>query len=99
MCYPQASPWARVVEHVGDAGPAQPHLEHNPLSLLRACHTTPIRKLNDPELPLQRGFVCLQSTYSARIHLVKRQSLISLTLAGRAWRRSGKLLARGLWRE
>src|SRR5262245_47487722 len=48
MCYPQASPWARVVEHVGDAGPAQFHLEHNPLALLRACHTTPIRKLNDP---------------------------------------------------
>ena len=47
-CYHQASPLARVVGQVGDAGQAQPHLEHNPLSLLGACHTTPIRKLNDP---------------------------------------------------
>ena len=32
----------------GDAGPAKPHLEHNPLSLLGTGHATPIRKLNDP---------------------------------------------------
>src|SRR6516164_7800401 len=48
MCYHQAPPLARVVAHVGDAGQAKPHLEHNPLSLLGACHATPIRKLNDP---------------------------------------------------
>src|SRR5215471_17675757 len=48
MCYHQVPPLARVVAHVGDAGQAKPHLEHNPLSLLGACHTTPIRKLNDP---------------------------------------------------
>jgi hypothetical protein len=34
----------------GDAGQAKPHLEHNPLSLLRTCHATPIRKLNDPDI-------------------------------------------------
>ena len=50
MCYHQAPPLVRVVAHVGDAGQAKPHLEHNPLSLLGACHATPIRKLNDPEL-------------------------------------------------
>src|SRR5215468_10564041 len=33
VCYHQAPPWVRVVAHVGDAGQAQPHLEHNPLSL------------------------------------------------------------------
>src|SRR2546427_3567101 len=49
MCYHQVPPLARVVAHVGDAGQAKPHLEHNPFSLLRACHATPIRKLNDPE--------------------------------------------------
>src|SRR5262245_57764521 len=49
MCYHQVPPLARVAAHVGDAGPAKPHLEHNPLSLLGACHTTPIRKLNDPD--------------------------------------------------
>src|SRR5215831_9194301 len=48
MCYHQAPPLVRVVALVGDAGQAKPHLEHNPLSLLGACHTTPIRKLNDP---------------------------------------------------
>src|SRR3989441_12460139 len=48
MCYHQVPPLARVVAHVGDAGQAKPHLEHNPFSLLRACHATPIRKLNDP---------------------------------------------------
>ena len=45
------SPLARVVAHVGDAGQAKPHLEHNPLSLLGPCHATPIRKLNDPGGP------------------------------------------------
>jgi hypothetical protein len=34
--------------HVGDAGQAKPHLEHNPLSLLGAYYATPGRKLNDP---------------------------------------------------
>lgn len=34
--------------HVGDAGQAKPHLEHNPLSLLGICNATPMRKLNDP---------------------------------------------------
>ena len=48
MCYHQAPPVKRVVAHVGDAGQAKPHLEPNPLSLLRACNATPIRKLNDP---------------------------------------------------
>ena len=43
-----APPWRRAVAHVGDAGQAKPHLDHHPLSLLRARHTTPIRKLNDP---------------------------------------------------
>ena len=50
MCYHQAPPLERVVAQVGDAGQAKPHLEHNPLSLLGACHATPIRKLNDPDL-------------------------------------------------
>jgi hypothetical protein len=41
------------VAHVGDAGQAKPHLEHNPLSLLGVCNATPMRKLNDPgNLPL-----------------------------------------------
>src|ERR1700757_1687825 len=48
VCYHQAPPLARVVAHVGDAGQAKPHLEHNPLSGLGTCHATPIRKLNDP---------------------------------------------------
>src|SRR5262245_23424709 len=48
MCYHQAPPVERVVAHVGDAGQAKSHLEHNPLSLPRACNATPIRKLNDP---------------------------------------------------
>src|SRR6266571_2658234 len=48
MCYHQAPPSERVVMHVGDAGQAKPHLEHNPLSLLGACYATPRRKLNDP---------------------------------------------------
>ena len=48
MCYHQTPPWERVVAHVGDAGQAKPHLEHNPLSLLGICNATPMRKLNDP---------------------------------------------------
>src|SRR5712691_4852730 len=48
MCYHQAPPWVGVVAHVGDAGQAKPHLEHNPLSLLGTCHAMPLRKLNDP---------------------------------------------------
>jgi len=36
------------VAHVGDARQAKPHLEHNPLSLLGARNTIPMRKLNDP---------------------------------------------------
>src|ERR1700741_40827 len=48
ICYHQAPPWMRVVAHVGDAGEAKPHLEHNPLSLLGTCHAMPLRKLNDP---------------------------------------------------
>src|SRR5438876_10919322 len=54
ICYHQAPPWVRVVAHVGDAGQAKPHLEHNPLSLLGTCHAMPLRKLNDPA-----GDVCL----------------------------------------
>jgi RNA-directed DNA polymerase len=38
LWYHQAPPWVRVVAHVGDAGQAKPHLEHNPLSLLGTCH-------------------------------------------------------------
>src|SRR4029453_4190780 len=48
MCYHQAPPVERVVAHVGDAGQAKSHLEHNPLSLPSAWNATPIRKLNDP---------------------------------------------------
>src|SRR5215470_14004896 len=48
MCYHQAPPLVRVVAHVGDAGQAKPHLEHNPLSLLGTCYAMPLRKLNDP---------------------------------------------------
>src|SRR5437870_5242562 len=48
ICYHQAPPWVRVVAHVGDAGQAKPHLEHNLLSLLGTCHAMPLRKLNDP---------------------------------------------------
>src|SRR5262245_34318968 len=48
MCYHQIPPLVRVVAHVGDAGQAKPHLEHNPLSLLGTCHAMPLRKLNDP---------------------------------------------------
>src|SRR3982751_4922467 len=48
MCYHQTPPWVRVVAHVGDAGQAKPHLEHNPLSLLGTCHAMPLRKLKDP---------------------------------------------------
>src|SRR2546425_2920250 len=57
ICYHQAPPWVRVVAHVGDAGQAKPHLEHNPLSLLGTCHAMPLRKLNDPGclLPRQAG--------------------------------------------
>src|SRR5215831_12579385 len=50
ICYHQAPPLVRVVAHVGDAGQAKPHLEHNPLSLLGTCHAMPLRKLNDPDL-------------------------------------------------
>src|SRR5881628_734121 len=50
MCYHQTLPWERVVAHVGDAGQAKSHLEHNPLSLLGARNTIPMRKLNDPAL-------------------------------------------------
>ena len=41
----------------GMPGKQQPHREHNPLSLLGACHTTPIRKLNDPG-PVVRPTSC-----------------------------------------
>src|SRR5262245_66687166 len=62
MCYHQALPLTRVVAHVGDAGQAKPHLEHNPLSLLGTCHATPIRKLNDPDCDalswLYTGVMC-----------------------------------------
>src|SRR2546428_6037332 len=54
MCYHQAPPLARVVAHVGDAGQAKPHLEHNPLSLLGTCHAMPLRKLNDPGVTQSR---------------------------------------------
>src|SRR5215813_6360683 len=57
MCYHQAPPVERVVAHVGDAGQAKSHLEHNPLSLPSTWNATPIRKLNDP------GF-CLASLLS-----------------------------------
>jgi len=50
LCYHQTPPSERVVVHVRDAGQATHHLEHNPLSLLRTCYTTPGRKLNDPAL-------------------------------------------------
>ena len=33
---------------MGDAEPAEPHFEHNPLWRLGTCHATSIRKLNDP---------------------------------------------------
>jgi len=45
MCYHQAPPSERVVVHARDAGQAEPHLEHHPLSLLGACSTTPRRQL------------------------------------------------------
>src|SRR5262245_16887389 len=48
MCYHQTPPWERGVADVGDARQAQPHLEHNPLSLLGVRHAIPMRKLNDP---------------------------------------------------
>jgi len=48
MGYHQAPPTERVVMHVRDAGQAKPHLEHNPLSFLGTCYTTPGRKLYDP---------------------------------------------------
>src|SRR5215471_5335916 len=48
ICYPQAPPWVRGVAHVGDAGEAKPHLEHNPFSLLETCHAMPLRKLHAP---------------------------------------------------
>src|SRR5215467_6637981 len=54
MCYHETPPLVRVVAHVGDAGQATPHLEHNPLSLLGACSATPVRKLNDPEVARAR---------------------------------------------
>src|SRR5215475_2439899 len=54
ICYHQAPPWVRVVAHVGDAGQAKPHLEHNPLSLLGTCHAMALRKLNDPVHPHRR---------------------------------------------
>src|SRR5262245_4756881 len=44
--------------NVGDAGPAQPHLELDPLSLLGTCHAMPLQKLNDPvreSLSLDKG--------------------------------------------
>src|SRR6266446_8405360 len=63
MCYHQAPPWVGVVAHVGDAGQAKPHLEHNPLSLLGTCHAMPLRKLNDPVLIL-----FLSDTYGGRVH-------------------------------
>src|SRR5436853_7939729 len=53
ICYHQAPPWVRVVAHVGDAGQAKPHLEHNLLSLLGTCHAMPLRKLNDPGVSLR----------------------------------------------
>src|SRR4029450_13737889 len=46
--YHQAPPWVRVVAHVGDAGQATPHLEHNPLSLLGPCPSMTLRKPKDP---------------------------------------------------
>ena len=52
LCYHQTPPSERVVVHVRDAGQATHHLEHNPLSLLRTCYTTPGRKLNDPVVTL-----------------------------------------------
>jgi hypothetical protein len=52
MWYHQAPPLVRVVAHIGDAGQAKPHLEHNPLSLLGTCHAMPLLKLNDPALTL-----------------------------------------------
>ena len=48
MCSHQAPPLVRVVAPVGEAGQAQPHLAHHPLSLLRAYHAMPLRKLNNP---------------------------------------------------
>src|SRR5262252_5372157 len=54
ICYHQAPPWVRVVAHVGDAGEAKPHLEHNPLALLGTCHAMPLRKLNDPEATITK---------------------------------------------
>src|SRR6266446_3925978 len=63
ICYHQAPPLVRVVAHVGDAGQAKPHLEHNPLSLLGTCHAMPLRKLNDPVLIL-----FLSDTYGGRVH-------------------------------
>src|SRR5438034_6999742 len=54
--YHQAPPWVRVVAHVGDAGQATPHLEHNPLSLVGTCHAMPLRKLNDPGVSRERWY-------------------------------------------
>ena len=42
MCSHQAPPLVRVGAQVGDAEHAEPHGEHNPLSLLGTCDATPI---------------------------------------------------------
>jgi hypothetical protein len=42
MCSHQAPPLVRGVAQVGDAGQAEPHGEHNPLSRLGTYHATPI---------------------------------------------------------
>src|SRR6516162_6794855 len=62
--YHQAPPWVRVVAHVGDAGEAKPHLDHNPLSLLGTCHAMPLRKLNDPALGLLLLFLATRDAHA-----------------------------------
>ena len=81
MCYHQAPPLARVVAHVGDAGQAKPHLEHNPLSRLGTCYATPIRKLNDPEI----GVPMVDVPCFVGIDVAKAQLDIAVRPSGERW--------------
>jgi len=63
------------VAHVGDAGQAKPHLEHNPLSLLGACYATPGRQLNDPEN--YRPIIAVHKWFARRPGTLFRALLLS----------------------
>jgi hypothetical protein len=54
LCYHTSPPGDRVLVHAGHARQAGPHVEQNPLPCFGPVVQPPLRKLNDPELRVDK---------------------------------------------